>query len=138
MEIFPFGEEDVFALSKLLQYESAERGKAGGGMTETLMRAVRSEEVRFFIVKEGDFPVGFSAFTLCYDYALGNRVATLEHLYLMPDFRGKGYGKAILSYVENAARYYGATALQIRGEEGKMQAFGFTPTTETVYKKNLT
>ena len=51
MEIFPFGEEDVFALSKLLQYESAERGKGGGGMTETLMRAVRSEEVRFFVVK---------------------------------------------------------------------------------------
>ena len=40
MEIFPFGEEDVFALSKLLQYESAERGKRGGGMTETLMRAL--------------------------------------------------------------------------------------------------
>ncbi len=64
------------------------------GLRETLFGARPSAEV--LIAREGDEPAGFALFFHNYSTFLGRPGLYLEDLFVVPTFRGRGCGKALL------------------------------------------
>lgn len=56
-------------------------------------------------------PAGYLYITLCYSAEVGGRCVFLEEIYLLPEFRGKGLGLDILSWIEQS--YPGARRLRL-------------------------
>ena len=137
MEIELLKEEDVFALSKLLSYEAAENGNpVPTSLTGSLLSAIEKGYLQFFVVREGVALVGFAAFSLGFDYESMLPCALLHHLYLLPDFRRQGYGRAIYEYVEGEAKAQGARVVLIQKEAGLAPlSLGFTQSLRSEYRK---
>jgi GNAT superfamily N-acetyltransferase len=64
------------------------------GLRETLFGARPSAEV--LIAREGDEPAGFALFFHNYSTFLGRPGLYLEDLFVVPKFRGRGHGRALL------------------------------------------
>lgn len=114
MEIVPFSEENVFVLSELMKYDVAERKGTAVPMRK-LMKAIRDGVIRFVFLKEGETAVGFAGFSALFDYAVFSNVLEIGYLYLLPQMRGKGYGKKVIRYLEKLARASDAEYLLYRG-----------------------
>ena len=56
-------------------------------------------------------PAGYLYITLCYSAEVGGRCVFLEEIYLLPEFRGKGLGLDILSWIEQS--YPGVRRLRL-------------------------
>ncbi|MBL7113500.1 MAG: GNAT family N-acetyltransferase [Bacteroidales bacterium] len=52
---------------------------------------------------EGDVPVGYALFFNSFSTFLGKPGIYLEDLFVNPEYRGKGYGKALLTYLARLA-----------------------------------
>lgn len=61
---------------------------------------------------EGDTEVGFALFFHNFSTFLGRAGIYLEDLYVMPEYRGKGYGKALLSTLAQIALERGCGRLE--------------------------
>ena len=61
---------------------------------------------------EGDIEVGFALFFHNFSTFLGRAGIYLEDLYVMPEHRGKGYGKALLSKLAQIALERGCGRLE--------------------------
>lgn len=55
------------------------------------------------IAREGDAPVGFALYFHNFSTFLGRKGLYLEDLFVRPEHRGKGYGKALLVHLANIA-----------------------------------
>ena len=51
------------------------------------------------IAREGEKPVGFALFFHNFSTFLGRKGLYLEDLFVQPEYRGKGYGKALLKHL---------------------------------------
>jgi len=60
-------------------------------------------------VSMDDAMVGFSTIYFCYSSALAKSVAVLNDLFIIPEQRAKGFGKAL---IENAAAYAGSLGVE--------------------------
>ncbi len=71
------------------------------------------------IAREGEAPVGFALFFHNFSTFLGRKGLYLEDLFVKPECRGKGYGKALLVHLANIAverkcgRFAGEKLLQM-------------------------
>jgi GNAT superfamily N-acetyltransferase len=61
---------------------------------------------------EEDTPVGFAVFFHNFSTWLGRPGLYLEDLFVKPDARGKGYGRALLVYLANVARDRGCGRME--------------------------
>lgn len=70
-----------------------------------LRDALFGEKVRAYslIVEVGGAPAGFAIYFYNFSTWLGKYGVFLEDLYVSPDFRGSGAGKALLKYLANLA-----------------------------------
>jgi ribosomal protein S18 acetylase RimI-like enzyme len=61
----------------------------------------------------GAFPVGY--IVLCFGYSLEwlGRDAFVDEFYLLPDYRGRGWGRKTMAFLEDAARSLNVTALHL-------------------------
>ena len=71
-------------------------------LRSTLFGAVRLAEV--LIASEDGAPAGFALFFHNYSTFLGQPGIYLEDLFVKPEFRGRGYGKALLVRLAQIAR----------------------------------
>ena len=71
-------------------------------LRSTLFGAVRLAEV--LIASEDDAPAGFAIFFHNYSTFLAQPGIYLEDLFVKPEFRGRGYGKALLVRLAQIAR----------------------------------
>lgn len=70
------------------------------------------EKAEVIFAMEGDAEVGFALFFHNFSTFLGRAGIYLEDLYVMPEHRGKGYGKALLSKLAQIALERGCGRLE--------------------------
>ena len=73
--------------------------------TETLERSFEAAAdplqtlLRGLLLCEGETPIGFLYLTTCYSCEVGGVCLFIEELFLKEEFRGKGYGKAVMDWL---------------------------------------
>ena len=92
-----------------------------------LARAVRGllrrpELGRVLVAADGSDVVGFAALSFLWTLEHGGRAAWLDELYVVPQRRGRGIGRALLSAAYGIAREAGAIALDLEIEKGHARA----------------
>ncbi|KAA5541153.1 GNAT family N-acetyltransferase [Adhaeribacter rhizoryzae] len=60
--------------------------------------------------------IGYLAFTFCYSFEFGGKIAFLDEFYLKENFRGRGLGTQILSYALEQAKALGLQVLHLEAE----------------------
>lgn len=80
------------------------------GLLDSLFGAHPAAEV--LIALQGGAPVGFALFFPSYSTFLGRPGLYLEDLYVRPEFRSKGVGRALLARVAGVARERGCGRLE--------------------------
>jgi GNAT superfamily N-acetyltransferase len=109
-------ESDTAALLKFMRAYYAFDGhgfdeqKAGVALT-TLLRDTNLGRV--WLILDGEAPVGYVV--ICFGYSLEwlGRDAFVDEFYLLPDFRGCGWGRKTMAFVEDAARSLNVRALHL-------------------------
>jgi GNAT superfamily N-acetyltransferase len=101
------GREDVPLILRFIK-ELAEYEKLSHEVTateeqlqETLFSAHKTAEV--LLAYEGDMPVGFAIFFHNFSTFLGKPGLYLEDIFVRPEFRGRGYGKALMLHLARIA-----------------------------------
>jgi diamine N-acetyltransferase len=66
-----------------------------------------------WLILDGDVPVGY--IVLCFGYSLEwlGRDAFVDEFYLREEYRGRGWGRAAMAFLEDAAREAGVRALHL-------------------------
>jgi GNAT superfamily N-acetyltransferase len=80
------------------------------GLREVLFGARPAAEV--VLALEGKMPVGFAVFFHNFSTWLGRAGLYLEDLFVRPDARGKGYGRALLVYLARIAQERGCGRME--------------------------
>ncbi|GAA6066206.1 thialysine N-epsilon-acetyltransferase-like isoform X1, partial [Tachysurus ichikawai] len=73
--------------------------------------------------KDGHTKIGFSMYF--YIYSWKGKAVFMEDLYVMPEFRGKGIGKALMSQVAQLGRAAGCTQLKFTALNWNKTALDF-------------
>jgi GNAT superfamily N-acetyltransferase len=79
-------------------------------LTDVLFGHKPAAEV--LLALEGDVPVGFAVFFYNFSTWLGRPGLYLEDLFVKPEHRGKGYGRALLVYLAGIARDRGCGRME--------------------------
>jgi GNAT superfamily N-acetyltransferase len=77
---------------------------------------------RAWLVLDGETPVGYAV--LCFGYSLEwlGRDAFVDELFLREDYRGRGWGRTTMVFLEDAARKLGVKTLHLGVVEGNHRA----------------
>ena len=114
--IRPATEEDVpLILSFIRELAGYERLSHEVSATEDLLRLHLFGEKRgaeVVIGQHADEPAGFALFFHNFSTFLGRPGIYLEDLYVKPEFRGKGIGRAMLVYLAGLAKERGCGRLE--------------------------
>ena len=75
-----------------------------------------------WLILDGDSPVGYVV--LCFGYSLEwlGRDAFVDEFYLRKDYRGRGWGRKTMTFLEEAARGLGVRTLHLEVMEGNNAA----------------
>lgn len=73
---------------------------------DRLRQTIFSEDrdIHALLAYEGGVPVGYAVFYYTYSTFVGRRGLYLEDLYVKPEARGKGFGRALLSHLARVAK----------------------------------
>src|SRR5688572_18199973 len=97
---------------ELAEYERAPEAVVTNeaGLREVLFGPQRSAEV--LLALEGERPVGFAVYFFNFSTWLGRPGLYLEDLFVRPDDRGKGYGRALLERLAKIAQERGCGRME--------------------------
>lgn len=113
---FRYAEEKDIPLILLFIKELAEYEKMLDEVvaTETLLKEwiFEKKKAEVIFISEDSHEVGFALFFHNFSTFLGRAGIYLEDLYVRPDYRGKGYGKAILKELARIAVERGCGRLE--------------------------
>ncbi|MBI2963270.1 MAG: GNAT family N-acetyltransferase [Deltaproteobacteria bacterium] len=121
IEIRPASAADLSSLVDLLGIQLDEHGVTLsapqlGAAVEGLLR--RPQLGALLIAVENRRVVGLAALSFLWTLEHGGRAAWLDELYVKPERRGRGIGRALLREAYRAARSIGARALDLEVEKG--------------------
>jgi GNAT superfamily N-acetyltransferase len=110
------GESDTAALLKFMEAYYAFDGhgfdeqKARTALTTLLGDANLG---RVWLILDGESPVGYVV--ICFSFSLEwlGRDAFVDEFYLLPEYRGHGWGRKTMAFVEEAARSLNVRALHL-------------------------
>lgn len=68
---------------------------------------------RVWLILDGQAPVGYVVIAFGYSLEWLGRDAFVDEFYLLPDYRGRGWGRKTMAFVEDAARRLNVTALHL-------------------------
>ena len=80
------------------------------GLAEEFIKLIKKEDAQIFIKIVGDKAVGFAQCQIRYDYVEGTEtspVGYLEGIFVVEEYRGKGYAKELLSECQKWAKEKG-------------------------------
>ena len=115
-QIRPATEADLPIILRLIrdlaEYERAPEAVVAteAGLREVLFGAKRSAEV--LLALEGSEPVGFAVYFFNFSTWLGRPGLYLEDLFVKPEKRGKGYGRALLESLAQIAHERGCGRME--------------------------
>lgn len=77
---------------------------------------------RAWLILDGESPAGYAV--LCFGYSLEwlGRDAFVDEFFLREDYRGRGWGKTTMVFLEDAARELGVKALHLEVMDGNHAA----------------
>lgn len=81
--------------------------------------------VEAIIARQGEVPVGFALWFHNFSTFVGRRGLYLEDLYIRPEYRGRGYGKALLSLLARVAVERGCGRMEWAVLDWNVRAEGF-------------
>ena len=109
-------ESDTAALLKFMEayYAFDGHGFDGQKARAALTTLLRDANLgRVWLILDGESPVGYVV--ICFGYSLEwlGRDAFVDEFYLLPEYRGHGWGRKTMAFVEEAARLLSARALHL-------------------------
>jgi diamine N-acetyltransferase len=109
-------ESDAQVLLDFMQayYEFDGHGYDRDKAREALIGLLRNKDFgRAWLIQDGDVAVGY--IVLCFGYSLEwlGRDAFVDELYLHEEYRGRGWGRGAMEFVEEEARSAGVRALHL-------------------------
>jgi len=110
------GEPDAVTLLKFMRAYYAFDGhgfdeqKAGAALT-TLLRD--SNLGRVWLILDGATPVGYVVIAFGYSLEWLGRDAFVDEFYLLQEYRGRGWGRKTMAFVEDTARSLNVRALHL-------------------------
>jgi GNAT superfamily N-acetyltransferase len=125
MTIRPGCRGDVQEILSLMAVYYAEDGYPFDAVTagRALLGLIDEDRLgRFWVVEEAHRLVGYLAVTFGYSLEYGGRDAFLDEVYLRPEARGRGAGRALLERAERACRGAGVRALHLEVEPARRPA----------------
>lgn len=94
--------------SQIISHEQIDYMLNGRYTADNLGGYLTSASKRLYLVRDGDTPIGY------FSYARQSEAEMkLEQLYLLADYRGRGIGRDMLTFVETAARQLGCTRMML-------------------------
>ena len=99
--------------------------------------------IRLFLFEVDGQTIGFANVLIIFSVWAHGKALVLDDLYLLPEFRGKGFGGQALQFIETYAQQIGCMRLQFQSEEsnrGAMKfykAMGYTPMDMKFYVKSF-
>lgn len=115
----PASLQDEEALIALMRAFYAEEGLAyEDARARMALGALLADEAlgRVFRLHHGDALAGYVVLTFGYSLEFAGRFALLDEIYLRPEVRGRGWGRAALAFVEAACRELGMAAIRLEVE----------------------
>ncbi len=94
--------------SQIISHEQIDYMLKGRYTAENLERYLQADSKRLYLVRDGDTAIGYFSYAWQSDAEM-----KLEQLYLLADYRGRGIGRDMLAFVENAARQQVCTRLML-------------------------
>lgn len=79
---------------------------------------------RAWLILDGESAVGYAVLCLGYSLEWLGRDAFVDELYLREDYRGRGWGKKTVAFLEDAAQALGVRALHLEVVDGNSVASG--------------
>ena len=134
----------LVALLGMLFSQEAEFVPDDAKQTRALEKILSDESVgRIHVARDGDKVVGMASLLYSISTAEGGLAASFEDLVVLPGYRGKGVGKALLGYVVAEARKQGVLRLTLLTDKQNKRAqalyrtLGFTESTMKAMRLKL-
>lgn len=116
---------DAGDIARLLHAFNTEYDEFSPGeevLAERAREMIESEEI--FVVLGGEGPDGIALLSIRRQIWTGEPDAYLQELYVVPERRGEGLGRALLEAAMELARERGATHFELGTSEGDTEALG--------------
>lgn len=68
---------------------------------------------RVFLIEEGVQVVGYAVLTILFSLEFGGPCGFLDEFFILPEFRGKGYGREALNHFMQSAKQEGLSAVRL-------------------------
>lgn len=110
---------------RLLEFFLREGEPVPDDFREELAGAVERGDLEVISASTGGVVVGVLTLSFRLNVSLGGYFASIEDLYVEPEYRGRGVGRAMLGEVERRCRLRGVSYLEVQVEGGSGGAAGF-------------
>jgi ribosomal protein S18 acetylase RimI-like enzyme len=96
-----------------------------------------------WLVKSDEETAGYICLTIGFSFEYGGKIAVLDELYFKPEFRGKGFGKITLGFLDLQAKEKGIAAIHMEVESHNTNALnlyissGYKTKNRKLYTKNI-
>lgn len=117
--------EDQDTLVDLLlhQFEEHAIESSQEGLAWAVGQVVREQDHGFFLLaRAGDLALGVANVAFAWTLEHGGKSAWLDELYVIPEYRGRGIGTALLKEAIAEAHRSGCTAVDLEVDENHHQA----------------
>ena len=120
----PAAEAHVDILLRLARAFHAEEGRSlDADSAAAVVGIARGEPLaRGWIVRSSGRAVGYVVITLGYSIEYGGRDGFIDDLYLVPEARGRGWGRCLLDFACDEAKRLGIRTLHLEVEVGNDRA----------------
>jgi GNAT superfamily N-acetyltransferase len=124
MQIDVANTEAIDAVVALLGSQFKEHGIALGldELSEAVRGLISDAERGIVLMAQDPEPVGVAVLAFTWTLEHGGRVAWLDELFVIPEHRGRGIGRALLRRALDIARENGCRAVDLEVDSGHAQA----------------